>query len=94
MSEASTVSPVNAYCQCTPPLSIEEIALILTQTCKALGRAHKLGVVHRDVKPENIFLTSEGNELFVKVLDFGIAKLVTAKDMELTDSLTSFGTPF
>ena len=77
-----------------PLLSIDEIALILTQTCKALGRAHELGVVHRDVKPENIFLTNEGNELFIKVLDFGIAKQVTAKDMELTDSLTSFGTPY
>ncbi len=77
-----------------PLLSVEEIALILTQTCKALGRAHELGVVHRDVKPENIFLTSEGNELFVKMLDFGIAKQVTAQDMQLTDSQTSFGTPY
>ena len=58
----------------TGPLSIAETALVVTQLAKALGEAHALGIVHRDVKPDNVFLMSSGDETFVKVLDFGIAK--------------------
>ena len=48
---------------------------LFEQTASALARAHERGVVHRDVKPENIFLCDVGqSERFVKVLDFGIAK--------------------
>jgi serine/threonine-protein kinase len=56
-------------------LSPKEVALVLTQTCRALGRAHVAGIVHRDIKPDNIFLCDVGSdEPFVKLLDFGIAK--------------------
>jgi serine/threonine-protein kinase len=56
-------------------LSPKEVALILTQVCRALGRAHVAGIVHRDIKPDNIFLCDVGSdEPFVKLLDFGIAK--------------------
>jgi eukaryotic-like serine/threonine-protein kinase len=75
-------------------LSVDEAALILTQACVALGRAHELGIIHRDVKPANIFLTKEGTELFVKVLDFGVAKQVTAEEPAVTDSRTMIGTPY
>ena len=48
---------------------------IVTQVAKALTRAHEKGIVHRDIKSENIFLCDVGeNEVFVKLLDFGIAK--------------------
>jgi serine/threonine-protein kinase len=48
------------------------------QACDALAAAHAVGIVHRDVKPSNLFLAEEGNERVLKVLDFGIAKQLGA----------------
>jgi eukaryotic-like serine/threonine-protein kinase len=77
----------------TNGLSLEEILQIVSQTCKALSRAHALGIVHRDLKPENIFLTREGEELFVKLLDFGIAKHQRPQRAGITEVDAIFGTP-
>lgn len=77
----------------TNGLPLDEIVHIVSQTCKALSRAHALGIVHRDLKPENIFLTAEGAELFVKLLDFGIAKNQRPKRLTITDVNLAFGTP-
>ena len=50
---------------------------IIVQVCGALSAAHEKGIVHRDLKPDNIFITSKGGSKDqVKVLDFGIAKLM------------------
>ena len=60
-------------------LPAAEVQEIFRQICHALGRAHKMGLVHRDLKPENIFLAAprrEGVAFTVKILDFGIAKLL------------------
>jgi len=60
------------------PLSIDKAYVILEQVGKALRRAHELGIVHRDLKPSNIFLSKHGDEELVKILDFGIAKDISA----------------
>lgn len=59
-------------------VSVDRTLNILIQACQALDHAHKQGVVHRDLKPGNIMLIEhEGQKDFVKVVDFGVAKLST-----------------
>jgi serine/threonine-protein kinase len=66
---------------------------LLLQACRALGEAHEKGLVHRDVKPENLFVATLGGEGDVlKVLDFGIAKSL-AGDTSLTAHGALVGTP-
>ena len=80
------------------PLPVERAIPILIQVCGALQEAHDLGIVHRDMKPENIFLSCQGGiPDFPKVLDFGLAK-VTERQMQpgsiiLTQEGMVFGTP-
>ncbi len=72
-------------------VSLETAALILVQTAKALSIAHAAGVVHRDLKPGNIFLVRAGEEEIVKVLDFGVA--VQATDAGDLEGAPIMGTP-
>ena len=67
----------------------------MTQVCDALGAVHAAGVIHRDVKPSNIFLATRGRGgagLQVKLLDFGIARVEWA-ETRLTNMGAPFGTP-
>jgi eukaryotic-like serine/threonine-protein kinase len=68
---------------------------ILRQICGSLGEAHQHGIVHRDMKPDNVVLTERaGQKEFVKVLDFGIAKVdEDAKEQKLTQAGMVLGTP-
>lgn len=68
------------------PLSISEKLGYIVPVCRALDYAHKRGIVHRDVKPANIVVSSDG---VVKVVDFGIARLV---DGGLTQTNMLIGT--
>jgi len=78
------------------PMSADRLLNILIQTGHGLAAAHAKGIVHRDMKPENIFVTiGPNNEDVPKILDFGIAK-VSGNDGQnhLTRTGTIFGTPF
>lgn len=77
-------------------LTAPEIRAISIQICKALAAAHSKQIVHRDLKPENIFLIEkDGRRDFVKILDFGIAKINNVDDTggKLTRAGMIFGTP-
>ena len=74
------------------PMPIPRAVDILEQMCAALSRAHDLGVIHRDLKSDNIMLTVRGGRQdFVKILDFGLAAL--ARDPRLAPKGAVFGTP-
>jgi serine/threonine-protein kinase len=65
----------------------------IRQACEGLAQAHARGIVHRDVKPENLFLASgPGGEPVLKVIDFGVSKLDGAA-ANLTQTQASIGTP-
>jgi eukaryotic-like serine/threonine-protein kinase len=77
-------------------LSLEETVAITLQVCRALAAAHGSGIVHRDMKPDNIFLTQRpGGRPIVKVLDFGISKARegTRRDGRITKQGQLLGSP-
>lgn len=76
-------------------LTLARIQRIVVQVCAALGAAHQVGVVHRDIKPDNLFIIHRaGQPDFVKVLDFGVAKLLTSEGNTTgTMDGTIIGTP-
>ncbi len=57
----------------TRPLSIQRALFYLEQVCSGLAHAHKCGVIHRDIKPQNLLLTADKE--IVKIADFGVARL-------------------
>jgi serine/threonine-protein kinase len=71
------------------PLPWARVAALAAQACDGLGAAHAAGIVHRDVKPGNLLVTSTG---VLKVCDFGIARLRHAGQNALTGTATMIGT--
>jgi eukaryotic-like serine/threonine-protein kinase len=73
------------------PITLEEFFEIATQCAEALSAAHERGIVHCDIKPENIMVTTKGQ---VKILDFGVAKHLPRSDQSSTaDPAAMAGTP-
>jgi hypothetical protein len=78
-------------------LSPAELAKLFTELARGIGQAHAIGVIHRDLKPGNIFIAREGEHEVTKIVDFGIAK-VKASALRLTQGIgtqlgTLLGTP-
>jgi eukaryotic-like serine/threonine-protein kinase len=75
-------------------LPVQWAVELMLQTAEALAEAHSLNIVHRDVKPTNLFVTwrPDGTAL-IKVLDFGISKSPLGTDMQLTQTQSLLGTP-
>lgn len=76
------------------PLSAHRAASLILQACRGLGVAHARGIVHRDLKPENLFVCRRDGRELLKLLDFGIAKLLVPQSGGATVQTQSvMGTP-
>lgn len=85
---------LNQLVQRDGPLPPKRAVHILDQASRALAEAHDRGIVHRDVKPANLFVaTAGGEDDFVKLLDFGVAKLTNEGKAALTQTGWIGGTP-
>src|SRR5205814_6183851 len=79
------------------PQSVDQTVDVITQLGEALMEAHAMGYIHRDLRPRNVFLAARrgrGGKAFVKLLDFGLAKLVEREGEAASTSLgMTFGDP-
>jgi len=85
--------PLDLYLAERGPRTPGEVCFLFEQLCHALGAAHERGIVHRDLKPANVFLSTSrvvGLSYVVKVLDFGIAKVLAEAK---TTKTAAVGTP-
>jgi serine/threonine protein kinase len=73
--EGQTLGELISAVHGNPPLNLDQLLSLAIQITEGLDAAHRQGIFHRDIKPDNIFVTSQGQ---AKILDFGLAKLVRA----------------
>ncbi len=72
-------------------LPVQDALQIILQVCRALGETHERGILHRDIKPQNILINDAG---CVKVTDFGLAKMISEELTALTSAGSVIGTPY
>jgi serine/threonine protein kinase len=86
---------LSGHLQASGPMTVGGAMHVTRQVLSALSEAHAVGIVHRDLKPGNVFLSRlPGGEIFVKVMDFGIAGIEQARETQkLTVSGAVMGTP-
>lgn len=75
------------------PMAPEQVLEVLQPLCDALGQAHEMGIVHRDLKASNVVLSQEDGGLRVVLLDFGIAKLLEQTGEPITAVRQTIGSP-
>ena len=85
--------PLNEQLKSTGPLTLPEAIQIGIDVASSLAEAHDAGLVHRDLKPGNIFLVEVGGQMHAKVLDFGIARILDEEATRITSTGQVFGTP-
>ena len=86
--------PLSILTRDDKPIALDRAIAIARQIAEGLAEVHDRGIVHRDLKPDNIFLVKEGEkEDFVKILDFGIAKVLESTEAKMTCAGSLFGTP-
>ncbi|HKA87987.1 MAG TPA: serine/threonine-protein kinase, partial [Haliangiales bacterium] len=77
------------------PLPLGRALDVVIQVCRGLSAAHAKGITHRDMKPENVYVTQKDGRDLPKILDFGIAKVQHGDTAQnLTQAGTIYGTPF
>lgn len=74
-------------------LPLAEAAAYVAQAAEAMAAAHARGVIHRDLKPTNLFLTRPSGRTVLKILDFGISKVIDDANGKMTTTQSAFGTP-
>ncbi len=84
---------LSARLERTGPMPVDQLVDIMLPVCSAVAEAHRLGITHRDLKPQNIFLANGPRGVEPKVLDFGISKGNDSKPGALTGT-GMIGTPF
>src|SRR5262245_60344965 len=91
-------SDIGEIVETSGPLSMPDAIDYVSQACEAIAEAHTLGIVHRGIKPRNLFLTRRPDGSgFVKVIDFGISKAtqdqVPGESSSLTATTAMLGSP-
>jgi serine/threonine protein kinase len=87
--------PINHYCD-KHRLSIKERLLLFMQVCEGVQHAHHQAIIHRDLKPSNILVADVDGRPMLKIIDFGLAKVIAQRQSEttrFTEVGTMLGTP-
>jgi serine/threonine protein kinase len=84
--------PLAAYLKSRGRLPVDEAIAIAAQIASAMSAAHAQRIIHRDLKPDNVFVSTGADGLHVRILDFGVAKLLDGAGEVQTGTRTTLGT--